>query len=98
MQLEARAGADQVLDRRPRLAGADVVENQVALAEGAALGVLAREPHWDAARDQRREGQLLGLRPVDFSLGQRRLATLHLAEQLGVHTESIRHGQQLAVE
>ena len=44
VQLEGGAGADQVLDRGPAGAGARIVEHEVALAERAALGVLAGEP------------------------------------------------------
>ena len=54
--------------RRPGLALADVVQLQVALAEGAARRVLAGEPDRDALGEQRRERQRLGVGPGDAAL------------------------------
>src|SRR3954452_10064249 len=51
VQLERGLRAGEVLDRRQRLAGLGVVEDQVALGERPALRVLARQPHRDALRE-----------------------------------------------
>ena len=47
------------------LAGLGVVQDEVALAEGAALGVLAGEPDRDSLGQQRGERERLGVRPLD---------------------------------
>ena len=65
VDLEAGAGAGEVLERREQLARLDVVQHCVAVRERAALGVLARHPDVDAVAQQRREGQRLGGGPVD---------------------------------
>ena len=53
VQLERRERVGQVLDRADGLAGLGVVQHQVALAEGAALGVLAGEPQRRCLGQQR---------------------------------------------
>ena len=99
MQLERRQRAGQLLDRGPGRAGLRVVQHQVALAEGAALGVLAGEPDRHALGEQRRERQRLGVGPVDAALGpERRAAPLELLAQLRVDREPLGPGQQLLVE
>ena len=81
-------------------AGLRVVQHQVTLTEGAALGVLAGQPQRDPLGQQRREGQRLGVGPVDAGvLGTERLATLgELAGQLAVDVEALGNGEQLLVE
>ena len=76
-----------------------VVQDEVALAEGAALGVLAGEADRRALDEQRREGERLGVRPVDAALGADGLApALELAQQLGMDREALGHREQLLVE
>ena len=53
VQLERGLGPGELLDRRERLPVLEVVQHGVALGEGAALGVLARESHRDAVTQQR---------------------------------------------
>ena len=77
---EAVASA-QVLDRRVALAGVRVVEDEVAVRERAALGVLAGEPDRDALDEQAGERERLGLAPVDAALLERRRAPLELLER-----------------
>ena len=98
MQLERRAGAHQVLDRRPSFSGSGIVKDQVALAEGPALRILPGQPDRDPARDQRGKRQLLGLRPIDFPLRQRRPASIHLAHQFGMHGEALADREQLSIQ
>ncbi len=71
----------------------------MALAEGAALDVLAGEAHRDAFGKQRGVSELLCVCPVDAAVGADGLtATLELLDQLGVHVEAFGHGEQLGVE
>ena len=70
------------------LAGDGIVQDQVPLAEGAPLGVLAGEPYRHALGKQRGEGQRLGVGPVDAALGaERGAAPLELLAELGVDRE-----------
>ena len=71
-------------------AGLRVVQHQVALAEGAALGVLSGEPDRHAFGQQRGERQRLGVGPVDAALrAQRRAAALELLPELGMDGEAL---------
>jgi len=63
VELHRRERTGEVLDRAVLLAGLRVVQDEVALAERAALGVLAGEADRDALGEQRGEGQRLGVRP-----------------------------------
>ena len=74
MDLEGRARARQVLDRRVLLAGLEVVEDEVAVRERAALGVLAGEPDRDAVRQQAPNASPSAWRPVDAALLAERVA------------------------
>ena len=77
VQLERRVRVAQVLERAVAVAGLGVVEHGVALAERAALGVLAGEPHRHAEREQRADRERLRVRPVDrAALGERLAAAL----------------------
>ena len=99
VKLERRHRVAQLLERAPARAGVRVVQHRVALAERAALGVLAREPHRHAEREQRRERQRLGVRPVDaLALLEARAPPLDERPQLAVHLEVVGHAQQLLVE
>ncbi len=84
------------------LARLRVVKHEMALRERAALRVLAGQPDRDALGQQRRERQRLGMRPHDPGLGPahpERLAPLiELLDELRVHGEPVRHGQELLVE
>ncbi len=71
VQLERRRGVAQVLHRAVLEAGVLVVQDEVAVGEGAALGVLAGEADVDALGQQRGEGQRLGVAEVDAAVGQR---------------------------
>ena len=48
--------------------------------------------------EQGRECERLRLAPVDAALLQRLAATLELPQQLGVHDEAVRDGEQLLVQ
>ncbi len=61
----------EVLQRDVARAGGHVVQHGVAMAEGAALAVLAAEAHALALGRQRGEGQGLGGRPVERLLARR---------------------------
>ena len=99
MQLERRAGPEEVLDRRPARAVGRVVQHQVALAEGTALGILAGESDRRPLGQQRRVRQRLGVRPVDSPRGDQPVAPpLELFLQLRVHCEAVRHREQLRVQ
>ena len=65
LHLERRVRAGQVLDRRVGRAGLGVVEDQMALGERAALAVLPGQPDRDRLRQQAREGERLGMAPLD---------------------------------
>jgi hypothetical protein len=71
------------------------------MAEGAALDVLAGEADADSVRQDRRQRQLLGQRPVDGALArlvQRGVALLAHALELPVHREIGRQRQQRPVQ
>src|SRR5437764_1798651 len=87
-----------MLDRRVGLAGLDVVEDVVAVREGAALGVLAGESDRDPLHEQARERERLGLAPVDPALLEGLRAAVELLLQLWVDREALRPGDQGSVE
>ena len=62
----------EVLHRRVALAGVRVVEDEVAVRERAALGVLAGQPDGIPSTSRLRERERLGLAPVDAALVERR--------------------------
>ena len=68
VNLEGGARLRQRLQRHVRAAGRHVVQHGVAVAERAALDVLAGQADADAVAENRRQRQLLGRRPVDRSL------------------------------
>ena len=71
--LEARLVGDEMVERDVALLGLLVVEHRMALREGAALDVLAREADAVALLEKRAEGERLGGRPVDADAGLDRL-------------------------
>ena len=80
-----------MLHRHVALAGLGIVEREVALAEGAAAGILAAEPHRRAFQHQRAEGQRLAEGPVDSAaLGDDVAALLDEAAQFGMQVEILR--------
>ena len=93
--VEAGLVGRDVLQGNVALAGFGIVEGQVALAEGAAAGILAAQAHRRAFEHQRAEGQRFGEGPVDMR-GRRPLdaqgfaAAFHEAAQLGMQVESFR--------
>jgi hypothetical protein len=100
VDLEGRARPAQVLHRRVELAALGIVEDEMALRERAALGVLAGETDGDALDEEAGERERLGLAPVDESIGrlEGRSASLELPCELGMHGEPVRSREQLAVE
>ena len=73
MTSKRRLVGRDVLQRRVAALGLLVDQHGVALREGAALAVLARQAHREAFVEQRAEGQVLGHRPVD---ALRRVSTI----------------------
>jgi hypothetical protein len=75
-----------------------VVQDEMTLREGAALGVLSRQANRDAFDEQRCERERFRLAPVDPALLDRLQAALELREQLRVHGEALGDLEQLRVE
>ena len=99
MELERSPGIGQMLDRRVAVAGVDVVQHEMPLAEGAALGVLARQADGRALHQQRSERERFGVRPFDPLARRERVApALELLQQFGMHGEAVRNSEQLVVE
>src|SRR6266851_6097736 len=69
----------------------------MALAESAALGILACEPDRRSLREQGGKRQRFGVRPIDGS-DQPLAPPLELSLQLWVHREADRHREQLLVQ
>ena len=86
VQAVADVGQGDVL-----LAVGVVDQHGVAVAEGAAPGVLAGEAHVDALVHERADGQGLGQGPVDLPLGDQLVALDELALELGVDHEAVGH-------
>jgi hypothetical protein len=68
VNLEGSPGLRQRLERNVRAPGLHVVKDGVAMAEGPALDVLAREPDADGVGEDGRQRELLGCGPVDRPL------------------------------
>src|SRR2546426_8064118 len=98
VQVERRAGAGEVLNRRVALPGHRVVQLQMPLAERATHRVLAGEPDRGTLAEQRGERERLRVRPIDVALGERGPPPLELPLELGIHGESRRDLQQLLVQ
>ena len=91
VDLERSLAVVQMLQRRVRLAGRDVVEHRVPVRERSPLRVLAGQANRDPLDDQRSEGERLGLSPVDSSVLERVPATSQLRAELRMHRESLGH-------
>src|SRR6185437_6467667 len=90
--LELRLAVAHVVQRHVAVLGLLVDEDGVALREGAAAAVLAREPHERALGAERADGERLGGRPVDALAAAKRVALLlELARDLGIEVESLGH-------
>ena len=88
---EARLVGRDVLQRNVALAGFGIVERQVPLAESAAAGILAAQPHGRAFQHQRAERQRFAEGPIDGrALVDRLAAPLDEAAQLGMQVEILR--------
>ena len=80
----------EVLQRHPARGGAAIVQHGVAMAEGAAAGVLPGEAHVGALEQQRAERQHLGAGPVDAGAVAHHLGALVVEPaQLGVGVEPL---------
>jgi hypothetical protein len=89
----------KVPERRVGRTGVYVVQDQMALAEGTAFGVLPDHPDRRAFRQERAQGQRLGVRPFDPPRGvQRLLAAPQQPLELGMGGESGRPLQKLLIE
>ena len=76
----------------------DVVQHRLAMRERAALGVLAGEAHADAVGEQRREGERLGVAPIDAAAVDRVAPARQRALNRRVELERRRPLEQLLVE
>ncbi len=103
-------GKRAVIDREGRLGGwqrgqwrvrrtVDTVQDQMALTEGAALGVLAGQANRGAVRQDRGESKRFGMRPIDLAIGriQHMSAPIPLPGELRRDGESVRNGVDIAV-
>ena len=98
VQLERRQGAGEVLDRRVLEAGLLVVEEQVAVGEGAALGVLAGQADMRALGQQRGVGERLGVAELDQAAFGDLEPLFEGLAQLAVDREAVGNLDQLRVE
>src|SRR5207244_7840970 len=98
-QLQRRQRLVQALNRAHRLPSLGVVQDHVALAEGAALGVLAREADRRAFGQKRGERERLRVRPVDAtSLVEALAPPLELFDELGVDREPLGNAQEFPAQ
>src|SRR5213083_460734 len=92
---ERRLVAPDVVERDVAVAGVDVVEGGVALAEGAAARVLPAHADRDALEQQRADGERLGAAPVDAaSLVHHLRARLHETRDPRVRREALGHPRE----
>ncbi len=105
VDLDLRLVGRQVHERHVGVAVLHVVEQRVAVAEGAAAGVLPGHAHAYAFGHERREGERLGGAPVERALARRHLRALRqqasdllvdveVVRQLGLPTQEV--GETLA--
>ena len=78
--------------------GLRVVEDEVAVGERSALGVLAREADRDAFDEQARECERLRLAPVDSARVERSHAPLEHLHELRIHGEPVGYANELLLE
>src|SRR5436309_3325059 len=92
---ERRLVAPDVVERNVPVAGLDVVEDRMALAEGAAARVLPAHADRDALEQQRAEGERLGAAPVDAApLADHLRARLHETRGPRVRREALGHTRE----
>src|SRR5438067_9298796 len=93
-------GGACLLEGRERLASSGVVEREMALAEGAADGVLARQPDGNAFDDKGAKCERLGMPPVDRCIGavEGDAAALQGTVELRMDLEVRWEGEQLGVQ
>ena len=96
--LEGRLRLADALHRRVGGAGVRVVQDEVAVREGAALAVLPGHADRDALGEEARERERLGLAPLDAALVEGDCAALQLLGELRVGREALGEAQQLGVE
>src|SRR5918993_5813374 len=96
VELHGGQGTGKISDWRQRLPGIHVVEDEMTLAEGAALGVLAGEADRHTLSQERAESKSFGVRPLDATIGTEcRPAPLQLLSELRVHRKSLGPAVQL---
>ncbi len=98
VQLERRPRSGEMLDRGVASPVPRVDQDQMPLAERAALGILPREPDGRRLHHEGRERQRLGVRPVDLAAGERGTPPLELLLELGNDREPLGHDEQLLVQ
>ena len=97
--LEARLLVGEMVERHVAVLVLLVDQHRMALREGAALAVLAGQPHRMAFEQQRAEGERLGGRPVDALAGLDRLgARVEEALDGAVDVEALRHRGDLLAD
>ena len=79
----------EVRQREPLLPVEAVVEDRVPRHEGAAPGILTREPHRGALEQEGAEGEQLAEAPVDLAVAAHLVALLQQLLQLRVHREAL---------
>ena len=98
VELERGGGVIEVLHRAVLEPGVLVVEDEMAVGEGAALGVLAGEADVDAVGEQRGEGERLGVAELDPAARQRLDPPGERLAQLAVDREALRRLDQRLVQ
>ncbi len=99
VDLDGRGRGREMGERRVHAPVLVVVQDEVPVRERAALGVLACEADRRAGDDKAREGEALGLRPVDpAGLAERFAPPLELLHELRMDREPLGYGQELLVE
>src|SRR5437899_4924382 len=92
---EGRLVAPDVVERDVLVVGVDVVEDGVALAEGAAARVLPAHADRDALEQQRADSERLGAAPVDAApLADHLRARLHETRGPRVRREALGHARE----
>ena len=91
---ERRRVSPRCCERRVLRLGLVVDEHRMPLAERAPPRVLAREPYRRSLQEQRTEGERLRERPVDLVFVELLAAVADDAQQLGVHREAGREGDE----
>src|SRR4029077_1049773 len=98
VELERSARAREGLDRRIATPVRRVVQDEVTLAERAALRVLSGEPDRGALAQERRERQGLRVGPLDLAVFEGGAAPLELLQELWDAREAVRNLEELLVQ